>query len=168
MPVAIKGIAELTQKLKSLQGEIREEAEQNLVKWGAQLFAREAKKRVPTKTGTLKKSIRVMKDRPGLVLKKKQWSIGQGIIRYIVSPTRGGKNADGFYAHLVEFGTSAHEIKPKRKKAMKYGDEFSAKLFHPGFHQKPFMRPAFDENADAAITAMGRRLNKWLERKAKA
>ena len=63
-------------------------------------------------------------------------------VRFSVSPRRGGKN-DGFYAHMVEFGTS--------KQA-----------------PQPFMRPAFEaqgnQSIDAAKDYLAKRIDKEIQK----
>jgi len=51
-------------------------------------------------------------------------------------------DAEAWYARLVEFGTPPHQIKPKRRKAMKFGDEnFATTINHPGAKHTPFFYP---------------------------
>jgi hypothetical protein len=62
------------------------------------------------------------------------------------------------YAHLVEYGV--HERRPKDKKAMKapWGFTKKAKAVGP----KPFMRPAFDATSSAALSNMGRTMDRII------
>lgn len=68
---------------------------------------------------------------------------------------KGRKGADVFYAHMVEFGTAAHLIVPKRAQALAIGGAVVAAVHHPGAHAQPFVRPAFDSKAAAAVEAVG-------------
>lgn len=60
-----------------------------------------------------------------------------------------------WYSHLVEYGTEAHEIKPKNKKALAWvepgataGDDrliITQHVNHPKVGPRPFLRPAADK-----------------------
>lgn len=69
----------------------------------------------------------------------------------------GGKNkktgADVYYAGWVEFGTAAHEIRPKGKKSLFFAGLNRTVIEHPGAKPHPFMRTAFDGGAAQAIAA---------------
>lgn len=62
------------------------------------------------------------------------------------------------YAHLVEWGAAAHEIKPRKKNqsgrlAFSEGGDIvrPGVVQHPGAPPQPFMRPAWDENQMRAL-----------------
>lgn len=69
----------------------------------------------------------------------------------------GGKNAktkaDVFYAHMVEWGTSAHLIQAGKGGALSFLNLFVKSVNHPGMRAKAFMRPALDHQAGAAVVA---------------
>jgi hypothetical protein len=74
-------------------------------------------------------------------------------------------------AHLVEFGTAAHRIEPKRKGkvlAFEVGGEtvFTTRVDHPGAQAKPFLRPAGDTKAQAAVDKIAENLRAGIEREA--
>jgi HK97 gp10 family phage protein len=58
-------------------------------------------------------------------------------------------------AHLVEFGTRAHNIAAKAKGWLSFKNVFAKSVDHPGARPKPFMRPALDGQAQAATIAAG-------------
>jgi HK97 gp10 family phage protein len=58
-----------------------------------------------------------------------------------------------FIAHLLEFGVRAHAILAKGKGWLSFLGLFAKKVEHPGFAPKPFMRPALDTQARAAVVA---------------
>lgn len=92
-------------------------------------------------TGALRDSIRIS----GRIDKRK----GNVVARLVA----GGKTktgADVFYAKWVEFGTKPHVV----------GDGFN-----PGVIAKPFMRPALDAQAGAAVVAVGEYIKKRLATK---
>ena len=86
--------------------------------------------------------------------------------------SRGGKvtaslKATGphrFIAHLVEFGTRAHNI-AARKVWLSFGGIFRKEVAHPGARPRPFMRPALDGQAQAAVIASAEYMKKRLATK---
>lgn len=59
-----------------------------------------------------------------------------------------------WYAHIIEFtGAAAHDIVPKVGGSLFLGGVFRKVAHHPGMRAHPFMRPAFDANARAAVVA---------------
>lgn len=60
-----------------------------------------------------------------------------------------------FYAPFVEFGTQPHEIRPKNRAALAVGGLFLESVQHPGARPHPFLRPAMDSQATAAVLAAG-------------
>lgn len=51
------------------------------------------------------------------------------------------------YAHLVEFGSRAHTVKPRKKKALRFlrgGPVFTKRARIPAQSGKPFFKPAYD------------------------
>jgi len=57
-----------------------------------------------------------------------------------------------FVAKWVEFGTKAHNIAAK-KGWLSFGGIFAKSVQHPGARPHPFMRPALDAQAGAAVVA---------------
>jgi len=57
-----------------------------------------------------------------------------------------------FGARFLEAGTSAHDEKPRKRKAMKFqtqrGTVFSKKVHHPATRKQPFLNPAAKEALD--------------------
>lgn len=58
-------------------------------------------------------------------------------------------------AHLVEFGTRAHLIAARARGWLEFGGLFAKSVQHPGAEPKPFLRPALDGQAQAAVIAAG-------------
>lgn len=42
----------------------------------------------------------------------------------------------------LELGTASHVIAPKKRKALKFGDQFASQVEHPATPAKPFINPA--------------------------
>lgn len=75
-------------------------------------------------------------------------------------------------AHLVEYGTVAHRIEPKRKgKLLVFEVDgetvFTTHVDHPGASPHPFMRPAGDTKAQEAIDKLAENLGAGIEREAR-
>lgn len=115
------------QSLSELPNALKDKVLTGATRAAAQVIADEAKRRVPVRTGLLKKSIGTAK------AKKKDTKSGQ-IKFYVITKTKVATNskvklADGrsgkmkikqfsFYAHMVEFGTSKMAAKPYMRPAM--------------------------------------------------
>ena len=96
------------------------------LKRGTQAVYREARQRVPVRTGKLKKSIKT---------------------RFSTVKLEGQVYSHVPYAHLVEFGSRAHTVKPKEKKALRFfrgSPVFTKRSRIPAQSGKPFFKPAYD------------------------
>lgn len=71
----------------------------------------------------------------------------------VVSSSLITKGEHAFIAHWLEFGTQPHIIKARTKKALAVGNKLFRSVHHPGYGGKPFMRPALDSRATAAVIA---------------
>lgn len=138
--VEIKGLAELHKALQELPAKIERNVLRGGLRAGAKVIETAARERVPVKQGLLRDSIGV----------SMRVSSKTGTVRATIKA--GSKKA--WYAHLVEFGTARHWIKPKNRKSLFLAGLAKEVVDHPGARQRPFMRPAFDGSARAAIVAM--------------
>lgn len=96
------------------------------LKRGTNAVYREARQRVPIRSGKLKKSIRQ---------------------RFSTVKLEGQVFSNQPYAHLVEFGSRAHTVKPRKKKALRFfrgGPVFTKRARIPAQSGKPFFKPAYD------------------------
>ena len=103
----------------------------------------EQKKRSSVKTGNLRRSIHL------------------GRVTSTSAETIAGAN----YAAYVEFGTRAHEIRPRTKKVLRWKDgsgnvRFARRVQHPGTRKQPYMIPG----AEAAIAGAGGLKQKIIDR----
>lgn len=123
---------QLLQALKQFPINIQNNVLTGAVRAGCKPIVDEAKANVPKDTRNLEKSI-------GTVKRKTK---DKSIARFSVTPRRGGKH-DGFYAHMIEFGTSKMPA-------------------------APFMRPAFENQSDQSIKAakeyIAKRIDKEVEK----
>ena len=125
----ITGAREMSRVLSKLPPKIGGRVLANAVRAGARVIAKEAKARVPVRTGALKKSIAVRK------------ATGRRASRTGVRVHVGFLKPVSRRAHLTEFGT-AHSA------------------------AQPFLRPAFDSRAPAALAKIGQILGRGIERAA--
>lgn len=133
--VTITGIKELDEALSKLADKEIKNAGRAAVRAGGSVIIKAARKKLPGNYKTLKKSIGQRLPRP----KKRNLLIS------VIGPRTGKKEKnDGFYAHIVEYGTLASREKAlsaKTKRKRKYPDGLPQ-----GLKARPFMRPAYDEN----------------------
>ena len=103
----------------------------------------EQKRRAPVRTGNLRRSIRL------------------GRITARSAETIAGAN----YAAYVEFGTRAHEIRPRTKRALRWKDgtgyRFARYVRHPGTRAQPFMIPGAEKAIAGARGVLERIVRNW-------
>jgi len=122
------GMDKLLHSLKVFPERVQKNVLSGAVRAGTKPILTEAKIRVPKDTGNLKKSLGVIKRR----------SRDKTKLRFSITPRKGGKN-DGFYAHMIEFGTSRQQA-------------------------QPFMRPAFENKANECLSAVKDYMAKRIEK----
>lgn len=137
--VKVTGLAELQVLLDELPAKIEGNVVRGGLRAAAKVVEAEAKRLCPVgKTGALRDSIHVS-------MRSKHGHISATV-------KAGGKKA--FYAHMVEYGTARHWIKPKYRKSLFVAGLMKEAVDHPGAKKAPFMRPAIDGKATDAIQAM--------------
>lgn len=149
--VQIRGGKQLQRKLNRLASVTQRKIMRPAVSAGLVPFNKSAKRRAARSSGLLSKSI-------GTRVKVYRRS---GVVYGVVGPrTRFSAMVGGVtarreiptkYAHLVEFGTSAHIIRPKNRKALAFDGTVVKVVRHRGTAARPFLRPAFDHNKRKAI-----------------
>ena len=138
----VEGLSDLWAAMQDVPVKI----ETNMLRGGLRAMAipiqQEAKSLVHSVSGDLAKSIRIATgSRNGTVYAR-------------VIAGKNKKPGDPFYAHMVEFGTAAHWIKPRYTKALAFSGVMRDAVRHPGAQKKPFMRPAIDGRAQEGLEAM--------------
>lgn len=144
--IKIEGLADLQALLDALPAKIEGRIVRGALRAGAKVVADEAKRRCPVGTdvpkgetpGSLRDSIHVS-------MRSKQGRITATI-------KAGGEKA--YYAHMVEYGTARHWIKPRNRKSLFIAGLFKEAIEHPGAKKHPFMRPAIDSKAVEALQAV--------------
>lgn len=136
----IKGMAELHKALQELPVNIERNVLRGGLRAAGKVIADAARAQAPVHDGDLKKSIRVsMRTRS-----KAGW---------VNANVKAGDKV-AYYAHMVEFGTARHWIRPKNRKSLFFAGLARQAVEHPGARPRPFMRPAFDAKAQIAIETM--------------
>lgn len=153
--IHVTGLADLQKFLDQLPKKLEANVVRGSLRAGAMVVLKQAKSNVPVGkpnaenvrlyggyAGALRDSIRVS-------TKIK----GGKVIASVKAGGKTKKGADAFYAQMVEYGTSAHIIKAKPGKFMSIGGGYLRQVEHPGTRARPFLRPALDSQAGAAIAA---------------
>lgn len=146
--VHVKGLTELDAVLSTLTLKLQRNVMRGALRAGSKVQLQRARQLVPVKQGALRDSLRI------------RTSVRRGVVR---SRLIAG-NAKAFYAHMVEFGTAAHYIKPKTASSLFIAGLLRQGAQHPGASKHPFMRPALDATVADATRAIAdyirARLNK--------
>jgi HK97 gp10 family phage protein len=176
-PTSIKlvyGLDETKKDLMKLRRNIRRNVLRRAVRAGAVVIQKEARRRVPVRTGALKKAIAVRSDNTpygvrGMVyissrVKMRASAAVQG--KFVSAKQRGfaGTIYPKAYAHLVEYGAQPHYLGrgSQRSVKVKRGDKWvrqggssnESGRKHPGARAQPFIRPAYDTKKEAAVEAV--------------
>lgn len=142
----VTGLKELQAFLDQLPAKVEANIMRAALRQGANVVRAQAQANVPVKSGLLKAGIKVStRSRRGVVT---------------ASIKAGGKH--GFLAKWLEYGTAAHFIKPKNAKSLFFAGLMRDSVDHPGVKPKPFLRPALDSQAQAALLAVGEAIKKRL------
>ncbi len=137
------GVKEFEKNVKKLGGKVAKKVVRASLKKGGTVIIKEAKNNLPAEYDTLRRSIRS-------AFRKPKTSFYQTL--KIGFTTGRDAKYNGWYAHIVEGGSDAHTIKSKTGKVITAGDDtYAKKVNHPGTPARPFLRPAFDNKASAAL-----------------
>jgi HK97 gp10 family phage protein len=139
--VQVTGLSELNDMLARLPVDIEKKLMRGALRAGQKVVLEKAKQNAPVappnsenahlygaKSGSLQDSLSI----------KTRIKNGK-----IISTVKAG-NKVAYYAHMVEFGTSQHWIRPKGAKSLFFAGLMKDAVNHPGAKKKPFMRPALD------------------------
>lgn len=158
----INGLTELQKILDQLPVKVEKKILRGALRAGQKVVLDQAKASIHNVSGALADSLRIS-TRTG--------KDGKISVRVVAG------NKTAYYAHMVEFGTAKHLIKPKSSKSSKsrksllIAGMMREVVHHPGAKKKPFMRPAADAaatDASEAITAfkdyMATRITKEMDK----
>lgn len=137
--VNIKGLSELQGFLSQLPAKMEAKIMRGACRAGMAVVLGPAKAAVPAHTGLLRGGLKI------------STRLRKGVASASIKAT--GKHA--YIAKWVEYGVAAHDIAARVEKVLYFGGFFDKEVRHPGLRPKPFMRPALDTNAQAAVVAAG-------------
>lgn len=147
--IRVEGIAEIKRVLDGVEEAVRKEGALLMLMRAGRVLRDLARVKAPKRKGKLAKSIGVRRGRRS-----------ETVSRVIVS-------ARVPYAHLVEYGAAPHTLRARNKGVLvALGKFLGAELEHPGASPKPFLRPALDEGAQAALAEAARTIDEQIERAA--
>ena len=156
----ITGGKEIMDVLAKFPVEMESKIMRGMVSASGREIAKEAKRLAPIETGDLRRSIRVSSRSPK-----------NGKVTASVKAGGRRKGVSVYYAHMVEFGTKSHVIKPNKKrgkKAISFDGGVFADANHPGVTPRPFMRTAMDTQVQNALDASIKYARKRIAKEVKA
>jgi HK97 gp10 family phage protein len=139
----VKGLADLQKFMDELAPKMERNVLRGGLRAGARVVQTEAKSRIHSISGETAKSVKVGSR-----------ARGGEVIAYVAVSSHKGK--------WLEYGTRPHKIKPKNRKALAIGGNVVEEVDHPGAKPHPFLRPALDARAGAAVVAVGEYVKKRL------
>lgn len=139
----VQGLREVTLNLEQFPEKLKRKALLTALRASGRVIRDIARANVPVKSGALRRSIRVSVRRDR-----------DGNFRARIIAGRRTKKEDPFYAWMVEGGTKAHEIRPKGAKSLFIAGLFAEQVSHPGARARPFLGPALEAGAQAAVEAL--------------
>ena len=185
--LSVSGLKELNKALVRLQGKTASSISRSGIAAAGREVQKAAQARVPVDTGNLKRSIGVKVKRLGRtgyaadVGPMKRTSRGKveigagtfGTLKFV---------SDGYYGHMVEYGTDPHLIPYKGQKLKRgpgrtkvarnqilkiNGNIITGPIQHHGAGARPFMRPAWQAVKGRLPNIMGKTIWKRIEREAR-
>lgn len=149
----LEGTAELLTQFRELREAAQKRALRAAAKDGAEVIRAEAARLAPRARGKLAQHIET----------RVHAMAGPNEIDIDIGPA---KNV--WYGMIVELGAKPHRMRPRRSRGKKVlasmEQVFGAEIEHPGFRARPFLRPAFDTQKEAAVEAFGQSLQKRVTR----
>jgi HK97 gp10 family phage protein len=125
----VRGGKALAAKLRKLPNKISNKIQRKGLRAGAKLIQRAAKKLAPKDTGLLRSSLRVRAGKPR-----------KGKVAVRVMTGEGDYKGETFYGSFLEYGHRLGHRKLGSQRKM--------------IPAKPYMKPAFEQNKDAAVKAV--------------
>lgn len=150
----VTGLAELERRLRAAPEAIERKFGRTALAAAARVVRDEARQCVPVDSGALRDSVRTSS------------RAGKGTAGPSVQVKAGGRvrGKSVRHAHLVEFGTAPHEIRPKGAKSLFIAGVMRTLVKHPGARARPFLRPALDAKGDEATAAFAANLRGRLDK----
>ncbi len=146
--VAVKGLAEAEQWLATFADEVARGALKASLEAAGERLERGIRNEAPVRTGVLRESIKTVISAARV----------DGAVRGEVKA--GGGSA--FYAQWVEYGTQAHDIRPRKAQALTIGSLLRWHVRHPGAKARRFMAAAFDATGESAVESFAAELRRQV------
>jgi HK97 gp10 family phage protein len=148
--VEVKGLSELKRALSDLPVKVERNISRGALRAGGVVYRDEIVATAPRDTGAMAGRVDVQAGA------KKNGRV------YAHVAVRDPK------AHLVEYGTRPHDIKPRSSPSLFFAGIFRKLIRHPGTKAQPFVRPAFDSKTPGAIQAIAAYIGARIAKEAKA
>lgn len=163
--IHVTGLKELGKMLDDLPDKITNNIMRGALRAGATLIQTDVKANCPIGDGSNKEYGNypgALRDSIKVRTKKKD--------KYVRADVQAGGNfkngVDIYWAHIIEFtGAAPHQITAKNRKILSFGGAFFQSVHHPGMQPKPFMRPALDKDAQAAVVVVGNYIKNKLTKR---
>lgn len=147
--IHVKGLVDLQKFLDQLPAKMEANVMRGALRAGMKEVQPVAQQNIHNVSGLLAKGLKI------------KTSSRRGVVKASLVTT--GKHA--FIAKWVEFGTAAHTIAAKAGGSLFFRGLFAKLAHHPGAKPKPFMRPALDQQSQAAVVAAAEYMKKRLASK---
>lgn len=146
-PVHVTGLAELGKVLDELAPKLQKNVMRSALRAGAKVVQAHAAANIHSVSGELARGL-------GLSTRSRGTEVTASVK---------AKGPHGFVAKFVEYGTRPHTISARDGGAMRFGGGFYKSVDHPGIvNPHPFLRPAMDTQAQAAVIAVGEQIKRRL------
>lgn len=147
--IHVKGLANLTKFLDELPANIEKNILRGALRAGMSTVLPVAQQRIHNISGLLAGGLK----------------IGTNARGSVVMATIKTTGPHGYLGAWVEFGTRVHTITAKNGGALAFGGGLHKSVVHPGAKPHPFLRPALDGQAEAALNAAAQYMRARLEKK---
>lgn len=165
--VRVRGLAELQRALDTLPARMEANIMRGAIRVGSRVIAEEARRLVPV-GGPSAENERLYGGRPGLLrdsIRVTSARTRNGRVTAMIvagGKVKGSSTGDAYYARFVELGTAPHIINAPPGARLNVRGLFLRSVMHPGARKQPFLRPALDGQAQAAVQAMAEYIRKRL------
>lgn len=144
--VNVKGLEAIGRALEQIPDRLARGAMRGGLRAGAKVIQVLARQNIESESGDTAKSIKISTRARGREVSAKV-------------------QTKHYTARWLEHGTRPHIIKAREGGALSFGGGFYKVIEHPGARPHPFMRPALDTGAVAAVLAVGQYLKARLATK---
>jgi len=151
LDVDLKALGEMDAILKRLDDNVTKNASAAALRAAGSVITKDAKQRLPSNYKSLKKSLGTKVLKPRDLFNRAA----------IVGPRTSG-SFDGWYGHIVEYGTLASRTEPLAPRTRRKKHKVP---LPQGLTAHPFLRPAIDSTHRAQIRAMAEKMRAYLNKK---